>query len=293
MTRYTPLWLQAGNYAAAVDRRLVGALWPGPASAGCAVTPGTAMQVQVAAGQVAVPSQNGTGSTLCASDAVELVNLTAAPGAGTNRIDVVICQPRGNDLDGGANNDFIFTVVTGTAAATPAVPATPAGAVALADIYVGGGVASIVAGNITDVRPGMLAAWPAGAGRGTIAQAGAIGPSTGTTTNVDWFSAPPFTTDGTRRVKATFQGLLSAAAANDVVALRLMEGATVLQSAQLRLAALGGPGQETITGVWQGVPAAGAHTYKLNVAMLAGTGPDSAIATATAPGVLLVEDIGI
>lgn len=158
MTRFTPLWLQAGSYAGSVDRRLIGALWPAAASSGCAVTAqaGT-MTANVAAGSVAVPTQNGTGSTLCASDATETVTLTAAPGSGTNRIDLIICRPRGNDLDGGANTDFIFDFVTGTPAASPAVPATPAGTVALAQILVIGGAASIVAGNITDVRPGNLA----------------------------------------------------------------------------------------------------------------------------------------
>src|SRR5262252_4546785 len=119
MTRYTPLWEQAGSYAAAVDRRLLGALWPAAAVTGCAVTVSSGMTVNVAAGQVSVPTANSTGSVLCSSDAVEPVTLAAAPGAGTNRYDVVICQARGNDLDGGANNDFIFTTVTGTAAASP------------------------------------------------------------------------------------------------------------------------------------------------------------------------------
>lgn len=159
MTRYTPLWLQAGSYAASVDRRLLGALWPTPASAGCAVTTASSgMTVNIAAGQVAVPTQNNTGTTLCSSDAVEQVTISAAPGAGLNRIDLIICRPRGNDLDGGANTDFIFDYVTGAAAATPTVPATPAGTVALAQIAVPGGSASIAAGSITDVRPGGLAA---------------------------------------------------------------------------------------------------------------------------------------
>jgi hypothetical protein len=156
MTRYTPQWLQAGSYAAAADRRLIAALWPAPASAGCAVTPSSGMTVNVAVGQVAVPSQNSTGSTLCTSDAVEPVTLTAAPASGTNRYDLIVCQPRGNDLDGGANNDFVFTYVTGTAAASPTVPAVPAGAVGLAQIYVPGGSAAVTAGNITDTRPGNL-----------------------------------------------------------------------------------------------------------------------------------------
>jgi len=157
MTRFTPQWLQSGSYAASVDRRLIGALWPAPASAGCLVQASTGMVVNVNPGQVAVPTQNSTGATLCSSDASEAVTVTAAPPSGQNRIDLIICRPRGNDLDGGANTDFIFDVVTGTPAASPAVPATPAGTVALAQISVAGGAASIVAGNITDVRPGNLA----------------------------------------------------------------------------------------------------------------------------------------
>lgn len=156
MTRYVPQWLQAGSYAGSQDRRLIGALWPAAASSGCAVSAGSAMTVNVAAGQVAVPTQNNTGTTLCSSDGVEQVTLTAAPASGTNRIDLVTCHPRGNDLDGGANTDFIFDFVTGTAAATPSIPATPAGQVALAQVYIPGGSAAVTAGNITDVRPGNL-----------------------------------------------------------------------------------------------------------------------------------------
>ena len=153
MTRYTPNWLQQGSYSAAMDRRVLAALWPAAVSNGCAVTVSSGMALNVAPGQVAVPSQNSTGTSLCTSDAVETVTLAAAPGSGQNRYDLVVCQPRGNDLDGGANNDFIFVNVTGVAAATPTVPATPPGSVALAQIYIPGGSASVTAGNVTDVRP--------------------------------------------------------------------------------------------------------------------------------------------
>jgi hypothetical protein len=181
MTRYTPQWLQAGSYSGAQDRRLISALWPGPASTGCAVTPSAGtMSVLIASGQVAVPTQNQSGSTLCTSDAIETVGpLNAAPGPGLNRYDLIICRPRGNDLDGGANTDFIFDFVTGTAAAAPTVPATPAGTVALAQIYIPAQSAAIVAGNITDVRPGGLAVPPlSGAGsppRGWVAST--VGPA--------------------------------------------------------------------------------------------------------------------
>jgi hypothetical protein len=175
MTRYAPQWIQAASYAASQDRRLIAALWPGPASTGCAVTATTAMTLQIAAGQVAVPSQNNTGTTLCTSDAAEQVTLTAS--AAQPRIDLITCHPRGTDLDGGTNNDFIFDFVTGTPGATPAVPATPAGQVALAQIAVAAGAASINAANITDVRPPMFnpAAEPATASAAIVSRADTSG----------------------------------------------------------------------------------------------------------------------
>jgi len=157
MTRFTPQWLQSGSYAASQDRRLIGALWPAPACSGCAVTVASGMTLNIAAGQVAVPSQNNTGTTLCTSDAVEQVVIPAAPPSGQNRVDLVICRPRGTDLDGGANNDWIWDSVQGTAAASATVPATPAGTVAVAQVFVPGAAAAIVAANLTDVRPFGLA----------------------------------------------------------------------------------------------------------------------------------------
>jgi hypothetical protein len=295
MTRYTPLWLQAGSYAASLDRRLAGALWPAPAVSGCAVTAqGGNMSLNVAAGQVAVPSQNATGTTLCSSDAVEVVTLTAAPGT-NNRIDLVTCHPRGNDLDGGANNDFIFDYVTGAVAASPAAPPVPAGQVALAQVYVGQGVAAVTAGNITDVRPaGLAVAPPASAPRGTLAQAtSTVNSPTQTGVGAQtYFSAPAVTVDGTRRIKVTFTaGALNFGAVGDLGGPRLVDGATQLSQSQQRGAVVGGPGQTAAMGVWQGVPAAGTHTYTMQVFL--GTGTAIVIVgTATVPSQLTVEDIG-
>jgi hypothetical protein len=168
------MYVQDGSYAASQDRRLLAALWPAAASTGCAVTVASGMTLNVAPGSVAVPSQNNTGSTLCVSDAVEQVIIGAAPGSGTSRIDLVICRPRDNDLDGSSNTDFIFDVVAGVPAASPAVPATPAGTVALYRVTVPGGAASIVAGNLTDVRPSGLAIpgpLPASSPRGRVSSA--------------------------------------------------------------------------------------------------------------------------
>lgn len=49
-------------------------------------------------------------------------------------------------------DSFQIQVIKGTAAASPVVPATPAGAFALAQVYVGANVTAITAGNITDLR---------------------------------------------------------------------------------------------------------------------------------------------
>jgi hypothetical protein len=115
------------------------------------------MSVQAAPGDVAVPAANGTGSVLCPWDAPEVVNLNPSPPSGTNRIDLIICQSHGQDIDGGTVDDFVITFVAGTEAASPVAPAVPAGAVALAHVKINGGAASIVAGDITDTRPGSLA----------------------------------------------------------------------------------------------------------------------------------------
>lgn len=158
MARLTPQWLQAGNYAGGQDRRLVGALWPAGGVTGCAVSPATGMAVNIAPGQVAVPTQNNTGSTLCTSTAVETLTLDPAPPSGTNRWDLIVCQPRSSELDGGANEDFIFAIVKGAQATPPAtVPAVPAGTLVLAQVGITGGMASITPANITDRRPGTLA----------------------------------------------------------------------------------------------------------------------------------------
>jgi hypothetical protein len=291
VTRYTPLWEQAGSYAAGTDRHLISAIWPTAAIAGCAVTaPGGTMTLNVAPGAVAVPTQNNTGSTLCVSDAVENVVIGAASAQA--RIDLIACQPRGNDLDGGSNNDFIFTVIAGTPGASPTPPATPAGAVALAQVAVAANAVAIAAGNLTDVRPSAPLAPPASAPRGTLAQAVATTNSAGTTTNVDWVTAPAFTTDGTRRIRVNYHALVNAGTANDLIGLRLMEGATILQVAQARVPVVGGPGQTSLMGMWEGVPAAGSHTYKTNLTMT-GTGPTTGIGSAATPAILLIEDIGI
>jgi hypothetical protein len=157
MARFEPLWQQAGSYAAQLDRVLIAALWPSGGVLGGAVTAVFAtMNVSIAAGYAAVPLQTGQGSALCRWDAAEVVTLTASPPSGQSRIDLIVAQLRDNAIDGGPNNDFIFSAVAGTPAATnPAVPATPANALALATVTVAGAIANLNAAPVVRVSPPM------------------------------------------------------------------------------------------------------------------------------------------
>jgi hypothetical protein len=155
MTKYQPLWQQAGSYAASVDRGLLGSLWPAGGVSGAAVAAvANTMQVQAQPGTVAVVMQAGQGVELCRWDAVgdSTVTLSAAPPSGQSRIDVYCVQVRDNAVDAGGNNDFIFSAVAGTpAASNPTTPATPANALALANITVPGAAANLNAATITTV----------------------------------------------------------------------------------------------------------------------------------------------
>jgi hypothetical protein len=157
VTRYQPLWEQAGSYAASQDRSLLGALWPSggivaPAPAAVANT----MNMQIGPGTAVVQLQAGQGCALCRWDAIadSTVTLATAPPSGQSRIDLYCIQVRDNALDSGGNNDFIFSAVTGTpAASNPAVPATPTNAMALAQVTVPGAAANLNTATVTDVRP--------------------------------------------------------------------------------------------------------------------------------------------
>jgi hypothetical protein len=303
VTRYAPQWIQAGNYAASADRRLIGALWPAPASAGCAVTPaGAGMDLHIAPGQVAVPTANNTGTVLCSSDAVETIptgagGILPAPPAGTDRVDLIVCQPRSLDLDGtSSQEDFIFAVVTGVQGAPPgARPATPAGTVALAAVHVAGGTASLTAANVTDLRPGGLAveAQAVQSPRGWLGSAklttnsGSVG---GTVTAIPGTSAA-VTIGAGRRVKITAMAVLQKDATAAIARFYILEGPTWAQigasTAQNFLA-----GQFSALSIFTVLdnPTPGSHTYCIGIE--ADGGLVTIIASSGMAATLVVEDIG-
>lgn len=114
---------------------------------------GANMSVDVAAGYAFVSGTSilAQGVYSFANDAVTNVSITTANGSNP-RIDLIVAQIRDNTADGGGSNDARLIAVAGTPAASPVVPAVPAGCLVLAQVAVGTAVSSITNANITDKR---------------------------------------------------------------------------------------------------------------------------------------------
>lgn len=115
---------------------------------------GANMSVDVAAGRAVVRSTEASsiaaGAYTFLNDAT--VNLVVSAADPTNpRIDLVIAQVRDSNYSG-ASTDARLTVVTGTPAASPVVPAVPDSCVVLAQVAVAAAVGSITNAVITDKR---------------------------------------------------------------------------------------------------------------------------------------------
>lgn len=167
MARYAPLWQQAGVYPASLDRQLLQTIWPNGGTSGAvpAVVANT-MDVNIPVGRVVVPLTAGQGDALCVWDAAEVVTLAAA--SAQPRIDLIVLQVRDNALDAGPNNDFLFTSVMGTpAASNPAVPATPANAYAMAHVLVPANAANLNGATLTNLRTSLAVPDSARVGQAT------------------------------------------------------------------------------------------------------------------------------
>lgn len=162
-TLEVPLWMQNDTFTGSQDRALVDNLWgaDGVINVGdLAVSQraaGTNMSVDVASGVGVVTGDDTTaqGKYLIRHlSGPTNVPLTTAPGTGQSRIDLIVARIRDAAVIGGANNDFIFDKVTGTAASTGSqvAPALPNSCLWLADVAVGPNVTTIVNANITNRR---------------------------------------------------------------------------------------------------------------------------------------------
>ena len=93
-----------------------------------------------------------------------------AAAVGTTRLDLIVCQVRDTDLDAGANNDFVITVVTGVPGASPTQPPLPANALLLYVLGVPGGAANLNTATFYDWRGATRSAvWRNGAWTTTAA----------------------------------------------------------------------------------------------------------------------------
>lgn len=333
-----PYVLQAGSHPADVFRRAMEALLggrtgvrgPNDLLVSALATPN--MTVNVAAGEVFVP---GTESALpqgvyhCYNDATR--NLTIAAANATNpRRDLVVARVRDSQYSGATNAWDLF-VVTGTPAATPADPATPANSVVLARVAVGAAATSIVAGNLTDLRPRAAALG------GTVVCLSTTRPTTDlyeglhiyeTDTDKEWvwdnatWNLPKNRAGGAlgRATRTSDQGGITAETdltglsvtvdvgagrlirisakieafsnvANDAVVLKIKEGVTILDNTTGPMMSQGG----VSVGVKSSVlvtPSAGSHTYKLTLARAVGSGTVTLSAGPDRTAFILVEDIG-
>lgn len=152
-------WMQNGSYSGREDRQLLAAMWDEGilGVVGLKVSqhsPSADMSVDVSVGKavVAGDDQPNQGNYLVSSDTVVTVPINPAPGS-NSRYDRIILQVRDPDAGGPAGDDAIITVVTGTAAASPSIPALPASAISLGVIGpIGVGKTTIVTADIEDDR---------------------------------------------------------------------------------------------------------------------------------------------
>ena len=162
MTLYQPLWAQNNVYPALADRLLMTAVFePGVRYVGDLLVTqrlaGTAMAVNIAGGTCVIPGP--ANDYLCLSDAIEERPITAAPAAGTSRVDLVIARVYDPQATGVGSGEAFWDieVVTGApATSNPPIPAAPAHSIRLAEVRVAAGLVAITNSHITDVRTNAI-----------------------------------------------------------------------------------------------------------------------------------------
>lgn len=98
------------------------------------------------------------------------------------------------------------------------------------------------------------------------------------------------TVDTSRRVRVTADLMVTSTVATDHVAAYIKEGSTYLQQRQVSIGRANSGESLQMSVIL--TPSAGAHTYKLALARVAGTGNVSSLAAATYPASIYVEDLG-
>lgn len=162
-----PCWLQSGSYSAELDRQAISALGAGASGKisarsgvlrstnsemAVAQTSTASMAVTVAPGKALVSGTfTTTQGTYVVQNSSSVTLSVAAASTTLARIDLVVIQVQ-DSVYSGSLNQALLTVITGTPASTPAAPALPSSALALAQVRVGANATSVVTANITDSR---------------------------------------------------------------------------------------------------------------------------------------------
>jgi hypothetical protein len=272
----------------AVDRRMrYAGLSPGLLAAGDGATTqnGTPdMRVLVAAISGCLVDDGlafGAGKYWIESDAQVTVGPLAASDPGNPRIDLIVAKVQDTDAGDGSLTPQI-TYVTGVAAASPSVPATPARCEALYQVAVAAGATTIVNANLTDVRrfSAPVGALPkmaiktsdTGTFGGTI---GALTDPAGLSVTITADGVTPYRVIG--NVRSYESGTL-----DDLIGVYIREGSTKLAgcfSPRIRITGTAEGGGMFSTKPF--TPTAGTHTYKITVAKEAGTAGSNAKLNAT------------
>jgi hypothetical protein len=165
--RTPPSWLQNGSHPAENDRLSMQSIIAtsgiiGTSSLAVTQAASPAMAVQSAAGWGAIVGNYTTnmGVYQFYNDAATQLTITTANPTNP-RIDRVVVTINDSYYTGATNN-VTFTVVAGTAAASPVAPATPTNSISLATVAVAAGATSIVNANITDTRTNVTTNLPVG-----------------------------------------------------------------------------------------------------------------------------------
>jgi hypothetical protein len=164
-----PAYLQAGTYSARLDRlaqasllapahgvgalAIRGGVRPTPSNTGLQVTQRStpAMFVTIGAGMAYVPPQSATGGAYIVENDASHDVAIAASHASLARRDLVVARVYDSEVSG-VLNEWRLEVVTGTPSGSPTLPATPSGALALAQVQVAAASSTVLNAAITDLR---------------------------------------------------------------------------------------------------------------------------------------------
>lgn len=157
-----PIWLQAVEYPARLDRAFISQIMRGKERVfeGLAVSqasPSANFTVRVAVGSAAIEGDDETaqGMYYVTVTSVETPTVPATPGSGT-RTDSVVLRVRDEQAGGDVGDDAVVEVISGTT--------VPPSAILLATIARSAGESAILDAAITDARP--LGGWPYSVGVG-------------------------------------------------------------------------------------------------------------------------------